>query len=170
MCPTLQETELDYPENVGAIVWKAAISAKAEFRAICRLTIRTCPECTLGTSRLSTTDSTISGATVPTTTTKNANSRQFSISGGPDESAGSSNLPSQTIPNSRGNASATTLRSGKASPQPAPQQLPRSIGTDSEPDANSQMPQQDKILPLSFPTWTLSARKPEFDEELLKMF
>ncbi|RDX94120.1 hypothetical protein CR513_23530, partial [Mucuna pruriens] len=35
-------------------------------------------------------------------------------------SARSSNLPSQTIPNLRGNASAVTLRSGKALPQPAP--------------------------------------------------
>ncbi|RDX99935.1 Retrovirus-related Pol polyprotein, partial [Mucuna pruriens] len=32
------------------------------------------------------------------------------------------------------------------------------------------MPRQDKTVPLSFPTRTLSARKPESDEELLKMF
>ncbi|RDY11542.1 hypothetical protein CR513_03786, partial [Mucuna pruriens] len=32
------------------------------------------------------------------------------------------------------------------------------------------MPQQDKIVPLPFPTRTLSARKPESDEELLRMF
>ncbi|RDX97979.1 hypothetical protein CR513_19169, partial [Mucuna pruriens] len=41
------------------------------------------------------------------------------------QSAGSSNLPSQTIPNPRGNANAFTLRSKKELPQPAPQQLPR---------------------------------------------
>ncbi|RDX99943.1 hypothetical protein CR513_16941, partial [Mucuna pruriens] len=35
-------------------------------------------------------------------------------------SIGSSNLPSQTIPNPRGNASVVTLRSGKALPQLAP--------------------------------------------------
>ncbi|RDX66582.1 hypothetical protein CR513_54623, partial [Mucuna pruriens] len=57
------------------------------------------------------------------------------------KSAGSSNLPSQTIPNLRGNASAVTLRI-----------------------------QQDKTVPVSFPTRTISARKPESDEELLKMF
>ncbi|RDX70966.1 hypothetical protein CR513_49729, partial [Mucuna pruriens] len=38
------------------------------------------------------------------------------------QSARSSNLPLQTIPNLRGNASAHTLRSGKKFPQPAPQQ------------------------------------------------
>ncbi|RDY05753.1 hypothetical protein CR513_10393, partial [Mucuna pruriens] len=32
------------------------------------------------------------------------------------------------------------------------------------------MLQQDKTVPLSFPTRTISARKLEFDEELLKMF
>ncbi|RDY05738.1 hypothetical protein CR513_10375, partial [Mucuna pruriens] len=36
------------------------------------------------------------------------------------QSAGSSNLPSQTIPNLRGNASAVTLRSGKELSSPAP--------------------------------------------------
>ncbi|RDY07590.1 hypothetical protein CR513_08266, partial [Mucuna pruriens] len=69
--------------------------------------------------------------------------------------AGSSNLPSQTILNPRGNASAITLKSGKELPQPTSQQLSRPTDADSEPDANSQ---------------TLSAKKPEFDEELLKMF
>ncbi|RDX74818.1 hypothetical protein CR513_45377, partial [Mucuna pruriens] len=52
--------------------------------------------------------------------------------------AGSSNLPLQTTPNPRGNASAG--------------------------------PQQDKTVPLLFPTRTISTRKPEFDEELLRMF
>ncbi|RDY12871.1 hypothetical protein CR513_02301, partial [Mucuna pruriens] len=68
------------------------------------------------------------------------------------QSAGSNNLPSQTIPNSRGNASALALR------------------TDSEPNTNSQMFQQDKIVPLPFPNQTISIRKPKSDEELLKMF
>ncbi|RDX66314.1 hypothetical protein CR513_54928, partial [Mucuna pruriens] len=47
-------------------------------------------------------------------------------------SARSSNLPSQTIPNLRGNASVVTLRSAKEFPQSAPQQLPRS--TDAKTD------------------------------------
>ncbi|RDX81714.1 hypothetical protein CR513_37567, partial [Mucuna pruriens] len=63
-------------------------------------------------------------------------------------SAGSSNLPSQTIPNPRGNASAIMLRCGKELSQPAPQ-LSRSVEADSESDANSKL---------------------ESDEELLKMF
>ncbi|RDX85420.1 hypothetical protein CR513_33400, partial [Mucuna pruriens] len=79
------------------------------------------------------------------------------------QSAGSSNLPS-------GNASIVTLRSGRELPQPAPQQASRSTDVDFEPDANSQVPQQDRSVPLSFPTRTLLTRKPESDEELLKMF
>ncbi|RDY06566.1 hypothetical protein CR513_09411, partial [Mucuna pruriens] len=47
---------------------------------------------------------------------------------------------------------------------------PRSTDIDFEPDADSQVPQQEKSVPLSFPTRTPSTRKPESDEELLKMF
>ncbi|RDY05481.1 hypothetical protein CR513_10678, partial [Mucuna pruriens] len=129
MCPTLQETESDYLESVGAI------SARAEFRAICSSVIRTCPECTSKTSMLSTTDSTISSTSVPSTaTTENASSSE------------------------------------KELPQPALQQLPRSINADSESDTNSQMLQQDKIVPLPCPTWTISTKNLDFDEELLRMF
>ncbi|RDY05745.1 hypothetical protein CR513_10383, partial [Mucuna pruriens] len=85
-------------------------------------------------------------------------------------SARSSNLPSQTIPNLRGNASVVSLRSGKELPQLAPQQLPRSTVTDFEPDADSQVPEQDKTVPLPFPTRTIPTRKPESNEELLRMF
>ncbi|RDX96160.1 hypothetical protein CR513_21218, partial [Mucuna pruriens] len=106
MCPTLQETKLDYPKSVGAIcgvtICKATILARAESGTICISTIRTCPRCTSRTSKISTTDSTISDTTIPATaTTKNANSRQFTIFGEPNESAESNNLPSQTIPNPR---------------------------------------------------------------------
>ncbi|RDX70285.1 hypothetical protein CR513_50486, partial [Mucuna pruriens] len=85
------------------------------------------------------------------------------------QSARSSNLPSQTIPNPRGNASAVTLRSRKESSQPTLQQLSRSTETDSDPDANSQS-RQDKTVLVSFPTRTISARKLELDEEFLKLF
>ncbi|RDX89844.1 hypothetical protein CR513_28365, partial [Mucuna pruriens] len=47
---------------------------------------------------------------------------------------------------------------------------PRFAGTESKPDANSQAPQQARLVPLPFPSRTLSRRKPESDEELLKMF
>ncbi|RDY07908.1 Retrovirus-related Pol polyprotein from transposon 17.6, partial [Mucuna pruriens] len=77
------------------------------------------------------------------------------------QSAGSNNLPSQTIPNPRGNASVVTLRSGK--------ELPRSVEADSEQNANLQ-PRPETTVPLPFPSRTTSARKPESDEELLKMF
>ncbi|RDX83562.1 hypothetical protein CR513_35501, partial [Mucuna pruriens] len=55
------------------------------------------------------------------------------------QSAGSNNLPSQTIPNSRGNAS-----------------LPRSAKADSEPNADSQS-RPEKTVPTPFPTRTISA-------------
>ncbi|RDX91138.1 hypothetical protein CR513_26918, partial [Mucuna pruriens] len=82
------------------------------------------------------------------------------------QSARSGNLPSQTIPNPRGNASMVSLRIGSELPQPVPQQRSMPTDADFEPD----VPQQEKPIPLPFPTWTLSARKPESDEELLKMF
>ncbi|RDY02303.1 hypothetical protein CR513_14243, partial [Mucuna pruriens] len=148
MYPTLQETESNHPKSVGAIgVWKATISAKAKSRAICSSAIRTYTKCTSRLNKLSTTNSTIPSTAIPaaTTTTKSASSRQLAISRGPNEaisykqprSVGSSNLPSQTIPNPRGNASAFTLRSGKELPQPAPQQLLRSTDADSKSDADS---------------------------------
>ncbi|RDY02038.1 hypothetical protein CR513_14557, partial [Mucuna pruriens] len=75
------------------------------------------------------------------------------------QSAGFGNLPSQTIPNPRGNAS-VVYREVK----------PRSASTESNSDANSQPSRQASPVPVPFPSRTLSARKPESDEELLKMF
>ncbi|RDX94693.1 hypothetical protein CR513_22896, partial [Mucuna pruriens] len=69
------------------------------------------------------------------------------------QSAGSSNLPSQTIANPIGNASV----------------LPRSAETDSKLNANSQS-RLEKTVPTPFPTRTISTRRLESDEELLKMF
>ncbi|RDX69602.1 hypothetical protein CR513_51258, partial [Mucuna pruriens] len=85
------------------------------------------------------------------------------------QSAGSSNLPSQSIPNPRGNASVVTLRSGKELHQPTLKQLPRSAEADSVPNANLQF-RPELVVLLPFPSRTISARKLELDEELLKMF
>ncbi|RDX82292.1 hypothetical protein CR513_36928, partial [Mucuna pruriens] len=71
-----------------------------------------------------------------------------------------SNLPSQTIPNPRGNASVVMLRSRKELPQPTLQQLPRPTEDDSELNADSQS-RPEKTVPLSFPTRTISTRKLE---------
>ncbi|RDX81010.1 hypothetical protein CR513_38366, partial [Mucuna pruriens] len=180
MCPTLQETESDQTENVGAIAtWETAISARTESGAIRSSTIRIHTEYLSEASRLSTADSAISSTTFPTATAtvESAHPRQLPISGRTDEaacskqlvSAGSSNLPSQTIPNPRGNASVVTLRSGKELPQPTLQQLPRSAEADSEPNVDLQS-RPETTVPLPFPSRTTSARKPESDEELLKMF
>ncbi|RDY08584.1 hypothetical protein CR513_07166, partial [Mucuna pruriens] len=79
------------------------------------------------------------------------------------------NLPLQTILNPRGNASVVSLRSDREL-QVALQQKSRSADTKSKLDADSQVPQQARPIPVLFPSRTLLARKPEFDEELLKMF
>ncbi|RDX91710.1 hypothetical protein CR513_26266, partial [Mucuna pruriens] len=64
----------------------ATISVKAESRAVCSSTIRIRAECTSRTSGLSTVNPTISSTSFPTTAaTEITTSRQFSISGGPDE-------------------------------------------------------------------------------------
>ncbi|RDX94915.1 hypothetical protein CR513_22641, partial [Mucuna pruriens] len=70
------------------------------------------------------------------------------------QSAGSDNLLSQTIQNSRGgNASVVTLRSGKElPPQSAPQQMLRPADVESESKADSPIQQQARPIPLSFPT------------------
>ncbi|RDX68486.1 hypothetical protein CR513_52517, partial [Mucuna pruriens] len=85
------------------------------------------------------------------------------------QSAGSNSLPSQSIPNPRGNANAVTLRSGKELPQPVQHQMPQSAEADSEAMADSPSHPQTTV-PLPFPSRTISARKPDSDDELLKMF
>ncbi|RDX66129.1 hypothetical protein CR513_55140, partial [Mucuna pruriens] len=78
-------------------------------------------------------------------------------------------LPSQPISNPRGNANAVTLKSNKELPQPAQHQVPQPAEADSEAIADSQSHPQTAV-PLSFPSRTISARKPDSDDELLKMF
>ncbi|RDX88574.1 hypothetical protein CR513_29813, partial [Mucuna pruriens] len=165
MCPTLQETESDQTENVGAIG-----GFQTESGTKCNSTIRIHTECISETSTVSTADSAISSTTFPTTTAvvESACPRQLPISRRLDEaacnkqpgSAGSSNLPSQTIPNPSGNASVITLRSGKELPQPTLQQLPRPAKADFEPNADPQS-RLERTVPLPFPSRTISARKPK---------
>ncbi|RDY13418.1 hypothetical protein CR513_01671, partial [Mucuna pruriens] len=83
--------------------------------------------------------------------------------------AGGYPQPTLTIPNPRGNASAVTLRSGKELTQPAQHRMPKLVEADSKVIADSQL-HPETAVPLSFPSWINSARKPESDEELLKMF
>ncbi|RDX71306.1 hypothetical protein CR513_49369, partial [Mucuna pruriens] len=85
------------------------------------------------------------------------------------QSAGSSSLPSQPIPNPRRNANTVTLRSGKELPQHAHHQVPQPAKADSEAIADSPS-QPQTTVPLPFPSRTVSARKPDSDDELLKMF
>ncbi|RDY13419.1 hypothetical protein CR513_01664, partial [Mucuna pruriens] len=62
------------------------------------------------------------------------------------QSAESKNIPLQIIPNPRGNASIVSLRSGREL-QVASQQKPRSTGTESKSDADSQASQQSRHIP-----------------------
>ncbi|RDY08777.1 hypothetical protein CR513_06956, partial [Mucuna pruriens] len=83
LCPTLQETESDQPENVGAI---DNHFNQDRSRALCSPKIRTYTECTSRISSLPTVESIISSTAFPTTAAaENATARQFSIYGGPDE-------------------------------------------------------------------------------------
>ncbi|RDY10088.1 hypothetical protein CR513_05448, partial [Mucuna pruriens] len=84
LCPTLQETESDQLENVGAIVWKTTTSARTESRALCSSKMQT--ECASRISRLPIVESIIPSTTFPiAAAAEDTTSRQFSISRGPDE-------------------------------------------------------------------------------------
>ncbi|RDX98443.1 hypothetical protein CR513_18630, partial [Mucuna pruriens] len=86
------------------------------------------------------------------------------------QSVESENLPSQPIPNHKGgNVSVVTLRSGKKL-QVVPRSKLNPTDTECEPEADSQVQQQAKTTPLIFPSWTISTKKPEIDEEFFKMF
>ncbi|RDX78523.1 hypothetical protein CR513_41184, partial [Mucuna pruriens] len=71
-------------------------------------------------------------------------------------SVGSGNLPSQTIPNPKGDVSNVSLRSGRELPQqPTPQPKSKSVNAEFEPKADSLA----RAVPLPFPTRTVLARK-----------
>ncbi|RDY11035.1 Retrovirus-related Pol polyprotein, partial [Mucuna pruriens] len=63
-----------------------------------------------------------------------------------------------------GNVSAMSLRSGRELPQNAPP-----ADAESKPEADSSLPKLAGPIPLPFPNQTLSTRKFEVDEDLLKM-
>ncbi|RDX94119.1 hypothetical protein CR513_23529, partial [Mucuna pruriens] len=85
MCPTLQETELDHPESIGAVggyhYGKQPYQRPSQgpYAAQQFGSIQNAPQGPTGYRQP------ISGTTVPTTTTENASSRKFTISRGPDE-------------------------------------------------------------------------------------
>ncbi|RDX75575.1 hypothetical protein CR513_44527, partial [Mucuna pruriens] len=157
----------------------------AESRAICSSTIWTYPRCTSRSSQLSIVESAISSNTFPTTTTtESASSRPLAISRGPDEAASNKQSRVPTKYEIQQHAILAKYERHHSRPQNAnrtvsqyyepftiaPQQELRSTDIDSELDDDSQIPQQDRSVPLSFPTRTLSAKKLESDEEFLKMF
>ncbi|RDX65111.1 hypothetical protein CR513_56258, partial [Mucuna pruriens] len=64
--------------------------------------------------------------------------------------------------------SVVTLRSGKEL-QVALRPKPNPTSIESVSEANSRVQQQAKTTPLPFPSWTISTKRPETNEELLKM-
>ncbi|RDX78346.1 hypothetical protein CR513_41394, partial [Mucuna pruriens] len=155
MCPTLQETELDQIENVGAIdgfqygkqpYQNRPFDSQQHGRQPFRPGPNQGPYATQQFG-ISAADSTISGTTFPTTTAI----VESGYARGPDEAASnqqpgstrSSNLPSQTILNPRGIASA---------------QLPRPAKADSRPNANPQS-RPERVVPVPFPSRTVSVPK-----------
>ncbi|RDX99217.1 hypothetical protein CR513_17764, partial [Mucuna pruriens] len=169
MCPTLQETESDQLENVGAIGNRRIkigllIVNNMEDSHFGRDRIKGLMQLNnSGTHRIHIRDK--QQYTIPVERDRH-HPRPQNVD---QTSARSSNLPSQTIPNSRGNGSVVTLKSVKELPQPTLQQSPRSAETDFEPNADSQS-WPEKTVPAPFPTRTISTRRLKLNEELLKMF
>ncbi|RDX76055.1 hypothetical protein CR513_43989, partial [Mucuna pruriens] len=91
----------------------------------------------------------ITSTTVPTTTTTTSSTvGQFTFDGRVDEAVECKELPQQ----------------------PAPQPKPKLVNAESELKADSLVQQQARAVPLPFPTRTVSTRKFETNEDLLKMF
>ncbi|RDX78194.1 hypothetical protein CR513_41559, partial [Mucuna pruriens] len=181
MCPTLQEIESEHWSN------------RAESRAIYGLAIRICLQCASSSRWLSTAESAIPSATVPTTTTiESATSR-------PDEAV--NNKQSGVPTKYELQQYAVPTKHERHYPQPQDTNRitnkhyepftiswvrqstltnnfeskgececkSRLTDTDFEPEADLQVP-KEKFVPLLFPTRTPIVRKPETDEELLRMF
>ncbi|RDY07737.1 hypothetical protein CR513_08104, partial [Mucuna pruriens] len=73
------------------------------------------------------------------------------------------------LANSGGNVSVVLLRSGKGI-HIAPRPKPTPIEAKTEKEVDSRVQQQARPIPLPFHSWTILAKKPETDEDLLKMF
>ncbi|RDX83345.1 hypothetical protein CR513_35746, partial [Mucuna pruriens] len=168
MCPTLQETESDYPESVGVIggyqfgkqLYQSRPSDNQQFGKQPFWPGPSQGPC--ASKRFGPI------LNVPQGPVANHEFQQYAVSAKHERhksrpqdantiSTRSSNLPSQTIPNLRGNVSVGMLRSGKALSQPASQG--RLTGTAT-----------GETIPLPFPTRAVSTKKPDSDEELLRMF
>ncbi|RDX84347.1 Retrovirus-related Pol polyprotein, partial [Mucuna pruriens] len=162
-CPTLQETESDQTESVGVVggfqYGKQSHSGQVLNKD--HMQLRELDLCRMYPMEQLATNSQVHS-------TQHHPSHHSNREPIP-KSTSSSNLPSQTIPNPRGNASAVTLRSGKELAQPTQHQMPRSTEVDPETIVDLQS-SPGTAAPLPFPSRAISVRKLDFDEELLKMF
>ncbi|RDY10476.1 Retrovirus-related Pol polyprotein from transposon 17.6, partial [Mucuna pruriens] len=152
MCPTLQEIESDYPESVGAI--GSTTSSNNNNNKECQL--KATPSLEDLMKQL-------------TPIPANYELQQYAVLAKYERHYSRPKDANRTVSQYYESFIVVTLRSGKELPHPAPQQLPRLIDADFVPNADSKVPQQDKIVTLSFPTRTFSVRKPKSDEELLRM-
>ncbi|RDX69868.1 hypothetical protein CR513_50959, partial [Mucuna pruriens] len=161
MCSTLKKST----------IWKATISAKAESRAICSSAIRTCLECTSRSSRLPIVKFKLRSTTIPVATIVTPQGNSLSLEDLMKQLA-ANNLEIQQSMSSNNmqfqqNMTAT-IQDLKMQIRQLADTLRRSAEVDSEPDADSPS-RFDKVVLVPFPTWTISARKPKSDEELLKI-
>ncbi|RDX71405.1 hypothetical protein CR513_49258, partial [Mucuna pruriens] len=148
MCPTLQETESDQPENVGAIGGFQYGKQPYQTRPFDNHSME---DNHFGQVR---------NKDRPDEVARNQQSEVPVIR----------ELQQQAIPAEHDRHHSRPQNADwTASQYYEPITLPRSAEADSEPNTDSQS-RPETIVPLPFPSRTISARKPESDEELLKMF
>ncbi|RDX63339.1 hypothetical protein CR513_58244, partial [Mucuna pruriens] len=146
MCPTLQEIELDELENVGAIGGFQYGKQPYQSRPLDnqqhgRQPFR--PGSNQGPYAAQQFGLSTSNSAIPSTTFPTT--------------ATTKNAASRKFPISEGSNEAASHHC-RDTPRPTLNRMP------------THSPRQDQTVPVPFPTRTISARKPESDEELLKMF
>ncbi|RDX61880.1 hypothetical protein CR513_59843, partial [Mucuna pruriens] len=171
MCPALQETESDHLESVGSIGIPTATvptAATIESATTRQLTIFRGPDKAVGYKKPGVLANYELEQHAISTTFKCHNPRPQNASGLASEHYESSTIGWVRKPSFTNNSKSD--RECKELPQTAPQQKPRPTDVEFEPEVDSPFPKPVGSLPLSFPNQTLSARKSEIDEDLLKMF
>ncbi|RDY03888.1 hypothetical protein CR513_12466, partial [Mucuna pruriens] len=143
MCPTLQETKLDYTKSVGAIGGYQYGNWPFDNKQFGRPPYR------------------------PNPNQGSYAAQGFSSNRSIPQSEGSYQQPRHHVPPFQ----QQQQKMPPSGDSPSLEDMsPRSAEADLEVNANSRTPLQEKAVPLPFPSRTISARKLESDDELLKMF
>ncbi|RDX65982.1 hypothetical protein CR513_55300, partial [Mucuna pruriens] len=177
MCPTLQETESNYLKSVGSISgyhyrkqsYQSRPYDSQQFgRQLYRPNPiqRQYPTQKFGSAQVK---SEIPSTTIPTVATiESAITRKLTIFRGPDEVVGDKQPGVLADYELQQHAILAKFKCHDPRPQNTSGSRPADV--ESKLDADSLVPQQDKSVQFPFPTQTLSTRKAETDEDLLKMF